>query len=151
MNAELEAIRDKWAEKTAAKYDGLVALQAAKAQEDGKEVGDDAIKLVATQLGDLAGRADLRGVHASRGIQGDEGRLDAEHLEMCDAYVAAHPGEFAGEIEGMSLEECVKAIDAFRAAGMTESEMRVEVWLRHKFEPQNIGGEVQARIRVAGL
>jgi hypothetical protein len=48
----------------------------------------------------------------------------------------------------MSLEECVNAVSVFRQAGMAEEQWRVETWLLHRFEPQNIGGPVKAKVRV---
>ena len=68
---------------------------------------------------------------------------------LCDAYVAAHPEKFAN-LADMTIEQCVEALSVFRAAGFEESQWEVEVWLLHRFEPQNIGGQVQARVRLPG-
>lgn len=75
------------------------------------------------------------------------GRDDDAVRTMADAYVAAHPTEFA-EYELMAIADCVAAVEAFRAAGMEESQWRVEVWLLHRFEAQDIGGEYQAQVRI---
>ena len=77
------------------------------------------------------------------------GRDEAGTRAMCDAYVADHPDQFTS-LEAMSLEQCVTALSTFRAAGMEEEQWRVEVWLLHHFEPQNIGGPMQARVRLPG-
>lgn len=66
-----------------------------------------------------------------------------------DEYVAAHPEEFT-QFEGKTLESLVKAVDVFRAAGFDEEQLRVETWLLHHFEPQNIGGVATVTVRVTG-
>jgi hypothetical protein len=76
-----------------------------------------------------------------------EGRDDNAVRAMCDDYVTAHPDEFA-EFAEMAISACVTAVETFRAAGMEEAQWRVEVWLLHRFEPQSIGGEYQAQIRI---
>lgn len=78
-----------------------------------------------------------------------EGRDKDGTLAMCDGYVAAHPEQFT-TLKSMSLEECVNALSVFRNAGMDEDQWKVEVWLLHHFEPQQIGGPVRARIRLPG-
>lgn len=67
--------------------------------------------------------------------------------ELADAYVADHEDQFAS-LRDMSLEQCVQALDVFRAAGMEEEQWRVEAWLLHRFEPQNIGGAAEAKVRL---
>lgn len=75
------------------------------------------------------------------------GRDEDGTRAACDAYVAANPDQFTS-LETMSLEECVNAVSVFRAAGMDEEQWRVEVWLLHRFEPQNIGGIAQPTVRI---
>lgn len=65
---------------------------------------------------------------------------------LADAYVAEHPDEFK-ELSGLSIEQLVQAVDVFRAAGLTESLQRVETWLFHHFEAQNIGGPASVTVR----
>ena len=72
---------------------------------------------------------------------------DESARELADAYVAAHPDQFTS-LEAMSLEQCVQAVDVFRQAGMADEQWRVETWLLHRFEPQNIGGAAQAKVRL---
>lgn len=76
-----------------------------------------------------------------------KGRDAAKARELADAYVAAHPDQFT-ELATMSLEQCVQAVDVFRAAGMADSQWRAEAWLLHHFEPQTIGGPVDAKVRI---
>jgi hypothetical protein len=77
----------------------------------------------------------------------DENTDDWDGLRLAaDAYVAEHPDEFA-QFEGKSLEELVRAVDVFREAGWVEEHLRVETWLWHHFEPQNIGGAAVVQVR----
>ena len=66
---------------------------------------------------------------------------------LADKYVQDHPGEFE-ELANLSEPDCVKALEVFRSAGLEDSEWRVQVWLFHAFEPQNIGGEHHSVLRV---
>jgi len=68
---------------------------------------------------------------------------------MSDDYVTANPSEFTG-FEDKNIEQLCSAIDTFREAGMDEEVQRMEVWLLHRFESQNIGGTYQPQIRIAG-
>jgi hypothetical protein len=133
MNTELEKIRDTWAKKTEAKAKALAAAGEARLAE--KEGRDPAA---------------FWNTWERNGIEGQEKRLSDEHLALADKYVADHPEEFT-EYENKTLEELVGAVSVLRAAGMDEAVQRIEVWLRHHFEPQNIGGEVRARVRLPGL
>jgi hypothetical protein len=75
------------------------------------------------------------------------GRDDAGTRALCDTYVATHPEQFA-DYRGMKIEDCVRAVSVFRAAGLDEAQWRAEVWLLHRFEPQHIGGPMRAQIRL---
>ena len=68
---------------------------------------------------------------------------------MSDDYVTTNPSEFTG-FEAKTIEQLCGAIDTFREAGMDEEVQRMEVWLLHRFESQNIGGTYQPQIRIAG-
>lgn len=59
--------------------------------------------------------------------------------KLASAYVKAHPGEFA-EYADITIEGAVRAVDAFRSAGLPESQYRAEAWHLHTWEPQSIGG-----------
>jgi hypothetical protein len=76
-----------------------------------------------------------------------DGRDEDAARNLADQYVAANPGEFA-ELAKLSLEECVQAVEVFRNANMADSQWRVETWLLHKFEPQNIGGAAAPTVRI---
>jgi hypothetical protein len=78
-----------------------------------------------------------------------DGRDRESAVKLADKYVAAHPDEFA-EMADMTIEECVQAVDVFRAANLTDSEQRMEAWLLHKFAPQNIGGPAAPTVRIPG-
>lgn len=67
---------------------------------------------------------------------------------LSDQYVAEHPDEFTSEITEKTLPELVQAVDVLRSAGLEESQWRVEAWLLHHFEPQNIGGPSAPAIRI---
>ncbi|EUA24053.1 hypothetical protein I552_10267 [Mycobacterium xenopi 3993] len=60
--------------------------------------------------------------------------------QLADEYVANHSAEFAA-FPSMTVQQLVEAVDVFRAANMLEDQWRVETWLLHRFEPQNIGGQ----------
>lgn len=66
---------------------------------------------------------------------------------LSDAYVAANTGYYDG-FSDMDLPSLVGALETFRAAGMENDEWSVQVWIWHKFEPQNIGGLYQPQIRI---
>lgn len=77
----------------------------------------------------------------------DSQRDEDRTRTLADAYVAAHPDKFT-EFADLSQEQCVQALEVFRAAAMEESEWTVQVWLFHRFEPQNIGGAHHSIVRI---
>ena len=89
----------------------------------------------------------LAEVHAAWDKAVGEGRDEALTRSLADAYVAEHPDEFA-ELSALTIPQLVQAVDVFRAANLTESAWRVDVWLWHHFEPQTIGGAAEGRTRV---
>lgn len=143
MNNELQAIKDTWQQKTEAKERAYIAMQAAKLQD---------VKGENSEANWAAWQTD--------GIRGNEGTLAEQHLQMCDQYVRTHSNEF-DELKNLTLEQCVQTLEILRAASQIEGNamassqvedmMRIEVWVRNHFEPQNIGGEVTTRIRMAGF
>lgn len=72
---------------------------------------------------------------------------DESARELADEYVVAHEDQFAS-LKNMTLDQCVQAVDVFRQAGMEEEQWRVETWLLHRYEPQNIGGVADAKVRL---
>lgn len=93
--------------------------------------------------------ADLEAVKNAWDKSTGDGRDEARTRELADAYVEAHPDEFAS-LRELSLEDCVKAVDVFREAGMDTEVARIDVWLWHHFEPQNIGGTAAPTVRIPG-
>lgn len=78
-----------------------------------------------------------------------EPRNETLARSLSDTYVLDHPTEFTG-YDGMSVQALCEAIDTFRLAGMPEDVQRIETWLLHKYEPQNIGGTYQPQLRIVG-
>ena len=78
-----------------------------------------------------------------------DGRDDAKARQLADEYVAAHP-EYFTELRTKSVHELVRAVEVFREAGMLDEQWRVEVWLLHNYEPQQIGGAAEPQVRIAG-
>jgi hypothetical protein len=70
--------------------------------------------------------------------------------ELADAYVAAHPEVFV-DMQDFTIDDAVRAVEVFRAAGMDKNEWEAEIWVQHKFGPQVIGGAVQPTLRIPGL
>ena len=75
-----------------------------------------------------------------------DGRDADEAYRLSDEYVDSHPDEFAG-FEGLGLEDCVSILERRREAG-DPGWAKMQVWLWHRFEPQNIGGVYQPTLRV---
>lgn len=85
-----------------------------------------------------------------RGLPRDGTKLskaDLDVVDMADEYVQSHPEVYA-DFEDKDIHECVKAVETFRDAGLEEHMWQAQVWIFHKFEFQNIGGEAQAQIRI---
>lgn len=64
--------------------------------------------------------------------------------QMALDYVAAHENEFLA-YKDMTIPELVGLIDAYRAAGNEELRIKIDIWLLHAFEPQQIGGDMTLR------
>lgn len=75
------------------------------------------------------------------------GRDEALARELADEYVRENPAVFSS-ISQKSLEELCSDVEAFRNANMEEEVWKIEAWLLHRFEPQNIGGVYQPKVRV---
>jgi hypothetical protein len=93
--------------------------------------------------------SELEAIRDSWSKETGDGRDEDGTRAACDAYVAAHPERFTN-LSTLTLEECVKSLSVFREAGFEESQWEVEVWLLHHFEPQQIGGPMEARVRLPG-
>lgn len=97
-----------------------------------------------------------------------DGRDDSRTRELVDAYVEDNPEKFLA-LQNVTLEQCVSAIDLFRDdpdnsftpvlkvalfgdsdVDLETCQWLVEVWLLHKWDPQNIGGVAAPTVRVPG-
>lgn len=68
--------------------------------------------------------------------------------QLADQFVADNPDLYT-EYPAKNVVELVEAVDVLRLAGMEDEQWRVEAWLLHRYEPQNIGGPVEATVRIA--
>lgn len=75
-----------------------------------------------------------------------DGRDHAKAVELADKYVAKHPDDFK-EMEGLTIEQCVQEVEHYRNVGREDKEQLFEIWLLHHFEPQNIGGTAEPKVR----
>lgn len=75
-------------------------------------------------------------------LSGDQAARD-----LADAYVESHAEDFAG-MENLSLDLLVKAVDDYREKGQEAEQWKVEAWLLHHFDPQEIGGTYQPKLRI---
>lgn len=91
--------------------------------------------------------ADLEAIRDAWSKDTGDGRDETRTRELADAYVEQHPDEFTN-LRDMSLEDLVKAVDVFRAAGMDTDVWRIEAFLLHAYEPQNIGGTYNPKVRI---
>lgn len=161
MNEELERIKKVFNDKNEAKGVALEAVGAAKLDDQERFLANNPNvsrevwrSLSSTERDNLLnpwlvanGYSSYWDTWQTKGIEGDEGRLQAEFQELCDKYVADHPDEFSEQIRGMEIEQLVTALSTFRAAGFEREQWIIEVWLKHHFEPQQIGGPMKARLR----
>jgi hypothetical protein len=90
-------------------------------------------------------KRDARGQRSSSGKASLED--DDKVRKLADKYVAAHKADFAG-FEHLSLDALVKTLEGYRESGDEEGEWKIQTWLFHHFEPQNIGGTYEAQLRV---
>lgn len=88
---------------------------------------------------------DAAGIRSSSGEASLED--DNKVYALADEYVAAHTEEFAAW-DNLSLDVLVKTLEEARDKGDEVSVWKIQAWLFHKFEPQNIGGTYQAQLRV---
>lgn len=132
MNEELERFKAVKEEKAGHKAAVMEALGRAKLADRNGEDSEADWQIV-----------------TERGVAGEEGKLHTQLVELADAYVEANPNVFS-TYESMELEDVVKAVDVFRAAGMEPAVIQAEMWLLHRYEPQNIGGRARAVVRLRG-
>lgn len=81
----------------------------------------------------------------------DGGRDEDAARKLADKYVDDHPDEFVklaalGDDQA-AQEMLVSMIDKYREHGDEDGVHRIQIWLWHHFEPQQIGGPVTAQVR----
>lgn len=85
---------------------------------------------------------------ASSGEDGAElAKKDRDVYALADKYVAGHSEDFAA-YDVLSLDELVSRIDEHGAAGRNTEAFKLQVFIWHKYEPQNIGGTYEPKLRV---
>lgn len=69
------------------------------------------------------------------------GGRDEKARDLAREYVESNRDKFI-DIENMTLDECVAAVDALRAAGLETQQWLVETWLLATVPKQYIGGSI---------
>jgi hypothetical protein len=144
-----EDFRAAWAAGSEAKAAVMAALGEAKlAEKEGRDAdAAKAWKVVETQ-----------GM-----TSGFEGQKKALARAIADAWVDANP-DAVQDIKGIGKayqitnpglrltdqQALVPYVDVLRAAGQVDKLAEVEMYLLSAFEPQHIGGRVQATVRIRG-
>src|SRR5215207_1716823 len=86
----------------------------------------------------------------ARGARGSSGRANLEDdnkvRKLADKYVAAHKADYAG-FDNLSQDVLVRTLEDYRDKGDEDNVWKVQAWLFHRFEPQNIGGPAEAQVR----
>lgn len=93
-------------------------------------------------------KAELQAIADAMDKTTGNGRDKTLAVELAEAYVTANPGEYTG-YEEKTLPDLVAAVDVFRAAGFEDELWRTKAWILHRFEFQNIGGEVTPQVRIS--
>lgn len=91
---------------------------------------------------------DLKNIRDAMDENTGDGRDHPGAIALADECVAKYPDVFSS-FKDMTLEQCVQAVDVFRAANMFDDQWRVETWLLHNFHPQVIGGGANVQVRIA--
>lgn len=68
--------------------------------------------------------------------------------QLAEEFVTDNPDLYGADYLAKDIGELVRAVDVFREAGMEEEQWRVEAWLLYAFEPQTIGGEYKAKLKI---
>ena len=68
-------------------------------------------------------------------------REDARALAI--DYVATHRAQLEKTLGGKTLEDLVKLVDGYRAAGRENERAIVDMWLLVEYQPQRIVGELR--------
>lgn len=130
---EVQQFRDIWAAKVAAKEKVMAALgQALIFDRDG--VPSDSEWAI---------------VEAQGMASGVEGKKQAEAQKLCDDLYLAHP-EYFSTLEGKDSEQIVTLIDLYLKAGLEDDATLATMYELAKFERQQIGAKLTARVRLPG-
>ena len=76
-----------------------------------------------------------------------DGRDHSKAVQLSEAYVKAHPDLFTG-LDKFDVPLLVQLVSKKRAAGDEEGRWNIEAYLLATFEPQQIGGEYKATVRL---
>lgn len=147
MNEEVQAFVDKWAEKSAAKADVLVALGAAKLADHKAENA-----LTDEERNRHAAEAETQwAIVEARGFKsGDEGRLYNEALALAEAYVEAHPEQFVSFeplINPEGKKYLVQLIGLAGKNGRAEDAAKLTMLELASFERDNFSAALEAKVR----
>lgn len=138
MDADVQAFLDKWEEKKAAKAEALKAAGEARlAEYEGRD--SDAARHWA--------------IVESRGIKGDEGRLQAEAFAMAEAYVDSHPQMFVSFESMVNPDDhsaLVTLCGVMGKMGRKEDEAKLMMFEMTRFERQHIGQRFQVAVKFRG-
>lgn len=86
---------------------------------------------------------------ASSDPNGDElAKEDESVYKLADKYVDANPDAYAG-FEHLDRDVLVPLLESYREKGDEEGEWRVQAWIFHQFDPQQIGGTAEVKLRHA--
>lgn len=66
--------------------------------------------------------------------------------ELSAEFVETYPERYV-DIRNKSVVELAKAVDIFREAGFYEKQWEIEAWLLYQYDPQDIGGSAEPRVR----
>jgi hypothetical protein len=147
MDPAVQAFKDKWAEKSAAKQESLVATGYAKLAEHNADVA-----LEDTDRARYLAEADQHwAVVATRGHAGAEGKLEAEAFAMAEEYVDAHPEQFASFERYVNPDDhdlLVTLITALSKNGREEEALKLTMFELARFERQHFGQRLQAVAKV---
>lgn len=144
MDADVQAFVDKWAEKSAAKAVTLAALGAAKQADYKASVAETPEARARWE----AKSAEQWAIVESSGINGgEEGRLYDEAFALAEAYVAAHPEQFAS-FSAYDFDLVHAIATAFKLQGRKEEAAKITMFELVTFERQHIGQAVKVEKRV---
>lgn len=149
MDPAVQAFNDKWADKSAAKQESLIATGAARLAEWKAEQA-----LTDSERAEHQAEADRQwAIVEARGFaSGDEGRFYNEALELAEAYVDSHPeldAMFGRYVTNDSKDQdfLVKLASVMRKTGRDEESDVLTMFELARFERRNYTAALQAVVR----